>query len=237
MYILSPTFHVMAADSYGAGKGPAWPTDCAVGLEDEVALMEPVFARAGEPFAVVGHSYGAAVALVAALAQPHRIRALALYEPTLFGLLDAESPPPNQADGIRGAVAGAAFALDASDSSGAAECFIDYWMGQGAWLHTPEPRKPAIVAAVANVRGWANALCNQCTPLAAFSALKVPVLFMTGKESPASSLGVAHLLTRALPQVQVVEFEGLGHMGPITHPEVVNKAISVFLEQVLFGKQ
>jgi pimeloyl-ACP methyl ester carboxylesterase len=31
--------------------------------------------------------------------------------------------------------------------------------------------------------------------------------------------------------VEVVEFEGLGHMGPVTHPEVVNEAISEFLER------
>ncbi len=28
-----------------------------------------------------------------------------------------------------------------------------------------------------------------------------------------------------LPQVEVVEFEGLGHMGPITYPERVNEVI------------
>jgi pimeloyl-ACP methyl ester carboxylesterase len=39
---------------------------------------------------LVGHSYGAAVALIAALATPGRVRAMALYEPTLFALLDAE---------------------------------------------------------------------------------------------------------------------------------------------------
>jgi hypothetical protein len=42
-----PGFHVLAADSYGAGKSPAWPTDRPVSLQDEVALLEPVFARAG----------------------------------------------------------------------------------------------------------------------------------------------------------------------------------------------
>jgi pimeloyl-ACP methyl ester carboxylesterase len=36
---------------------------------------------------------------------------------------------------------------------------------------------------------------------------------------------------RCRPRVQVVEFEGLGHMGPITHPEIVNKTICRFLEQ------
>ena len=94
METLAPKFHVVAADSYGAGKSPAWPTHCPVCLQDEVALLEPVFARAGNPFALVAHSYGAAVALIAAVSQPQRIRSLALYEPTLFALLDAESPPP-----------------------------------------------------------------------------------------------------------------------------------------------
>ncbi|MDQ2928733.1 MAG: alpha/beta hydrolase [Caldimonas sp.] len=209
-----------------------WPTDRRISLRDEAALQEPVFASAGEPFALVAHSYGAAVALVTALARPDRIRALALYEPTLFALLDAESPPrPNDAEGIRGAVAGAAAALDAGNPALAAECFIDYWMGPGAWARMPEPRKGPIARSIVNVGGWANALFGEEAPLQAFAAVDVPTLCMIGKDSPASSRGVARLLTRTLPQVQVIEFEGLGHMGPITHPEIVNEAIAHFLER------
>ena len=230
METLAPRFHVLAADSYGAGKSPEWPTGHPIWLQDEVALLEPVFARAGDPFSLVAHSYGAAAALVAAVSQPHRIRALAVYEPTLFSLLDAESPPPNDADGIRSAVAGAAAALDASNPAAAAQCFIDYWMGGGAWVHTPEPRKGPIIASINNVRGWGRALFDEPTPLEAFSKLNVPVLYMMGKDSPASSRGVGRLLVRALPQVQVVEFEGLGHMGPVTHSKIVNEVISCFLE-------
>lgn len=230
MEALATGFHVFAPDSYGAGKSPAWPADRAVMLKDEVALLEPVFARAGDPFALVGHSYGAAVALVAAVARPGRVRALALYEPTLFALLDAQRPPPNEADGIRNAVAGAGAALDAGDPAGAARCFIDYWMGEGAWERTPEPRRGPIAASMANVRGWGKALIEEPTPLAAFAEMRIPVLYMVGKDSPASSRGVARLLTRTLPQVQVMEFAGLGHMGPLTHPEVVNAAIARFLE-------
>ena len=231
MDTLATRFHVLAADSFGAGRSPPWPTDRPVLLQDEVALLEPVFARAGDPFVLVAHSYGAAVALVAAVTQPHRIRALALYEPTLFALLDAERPPPNDADGIRTTVASAAAALDAGDLSSAAEYFIDFWMGSGSWRQTPEARKTPIAASIANIRGWAHALLNEPTPLAAFSALQVPVLYMMGKDSPASSRGVGRLLTRALPQVELVEFDGLGHMGPITHPDVVNDAIVRFLER------
>ena len=231
METLAPKFRVLAADSYGAGKSPAWPTERPVFLRDEVTLLEPVFAYASRPFSLVAHSYGAAVALIAAVEQPDRVQALALYEPTLFALLDAESPPPNDADGIRGAVAGAIAALDAGNPAHAARCFIDFWMGSASWDGMPEQRKGPIASSIGNVRGWANALFSEPTPLQAFSQLDIPVLYMIGKDSPLSSRGVARLLTRALPRVEVVEFEGLGHMGPVTHPHVVNEAISRFLEQ------
>jgi pimeloyl-ACP methyl ester carboxylesterase len=231
MDCLAPKFRVLAADSYGSGKSPDWPSHRTIRLLDEVALIEPVLARAGAPLALVGHSYGAAVALIAALANPGRVRAMALYEPTLFALLDAETPRPNEADGIRDAVAQASIALDAGNQDAAAECFIDYWMGAGTWKRTPEPRKQPIAAAVTNVRRWAHALFTEPTPLEAFRSLDVPVLYMVGKRSTRSARGVARLLAAALPRVELVEFEDLGHMGPITHPGPVNDAIARFLER------
>ena len=232
MELLAPRFHVLAADSYGAGKSPPWPRDRTIGLRDEVALLEPVFARAGERFTLLAHSYGAAVALIAALMHPRRVRALALYEPVLFSLVDAASPPPNDADGIRGAVARGVAALEAGDVPGAARAFIDFWMGQGAWQRMLEARQAPIAASIVNLRGWAKALLEEPTPLAAFSRLDVPVLYMMGARSPASSRGVARLLTPALPGARAVEFAGLGHMGPITHPETVNAAIAAFLREL-----
>ncbi len=228
---LAPKFHVLAADSYGAGRSPGWPTDRPVFLRDEVALLEPVLARASRPFSLVAHSYGAAVALIAALEHPAWVRSLVLYEPTLFALLDAESSPPNEADGIRATVADAAAELDTGNPAGAAKYFIDFWMGAGAWDRMPEERKRPIAVSVTNVRGWANALFGEPTPLQAFSSLGIPVLLMMGRDSPASSRGVARLLAGALPEVEVIDFEGIGHMGPITHPELVNAAISRFLER------
>lgn len=228
---LAPRFHVLAPDGYGAGQSPAWPTDRRMALRDEVELLAPVLARAQGPLTLVGHSYGGAVALVAALLQPERVRALVLYEPTLFALVDAASPPPNEADGIRHAVADARAALEAQDPAGAARCFIDYWMAPGTWDAMPPQRQGAIAASVANVAGWSDALFGETTPLQAFAALDIPVLYMVGKESPASAQAVARLLTRTLPRVACVEFEGLGHMGPVTHPDQVNEVICRFVER------
>jgi len=229
---LAPKFRVFAPDSYDSGKSPHWPSDRVIRLRDEVALIEPVLARAGSPMVLVGHSYGAAVALIAALANPGRVRAMVLYEPTLFALLDAETPAPNEADGIRNVVADASVALDAGNQDGAAERFIDYWMGTGTWKQTPEQRKPPIVASVTNVRRWAHALFTEPTPLQAFRSLDCPVLYMAGKRSTTAAHGVTRLLTTVLRRVQFVEFENLGHMGPVTHPDPVNAAIEDFLERV-----
>jgi len=228
---LAPRFHVLAVDSYDSGRSPAWPSDRVITLSDEVALIDPVLGRADAPVTLVGHSYGAAVALVAALADLGRVRSMVVYEPTLFGLVDAESPPPNDADGIREAVADAGLALDAGDRDAAAQRFIDYWMGAGTWERTPEQRKMPIAESVVNVRRWGHALMTEPTPLEAFRTLDVPVLFITGKRSTASAHGVARLLVTALPQVEVVELDELGHMGPVTHPDQVNPVVEQFLER------
>jgi len=231
MDLLSPRFHVLAPDSYGSGKSPEWPSDRLITLHDEVELIEPVLTKAGSPVALVGHSYGGGVALRAAIEEPGRIRALALYEPTLFALIEQQGPSPNDADGIRDAVADASVALDSGDPDAAAECFIDYWMGEGSWKNTPEARRPSIAASVANIRRWKHALFTEPTPLETFRSLDVPVLLMTGRRSTASAHGVAKILAAALPRVEVVAFEGLGHMGPITNPDVVNEAISRFFDR------
>jgi pimeloyl-ACP methyl ester carboxylesterase len=231
MDLLAPKFRVLAPDSYDSGKSPQWPSDRVINLRDEVALIEPVLTKAGSPLALVGHSYGGAVALIAALANPGRVRALALYEPTLFALLDAETPPPNEADGIRNAVTDASIALDAGNQDAAAERFIDYWMGTGSWEQIPGQRKAPITASVRNVRRWAYALFTEPTPLVAFSSLNIPVLYMVGKRSTPAAQGVARLLANALPRVEVVQFEELGHMGPITHRDPVNEVIVRFLER------
>lgn len=227
---LAPAWHVLAPDAYGAGKSRPWPHGRPLTLADEAAFAEPVLQRAGAPLVLVGHSYGAAIALVAAAVQPSRVRALVLYEPTLFALVEASAATARDAAGIRAAVDAAATAADAGDLDSAARHFIDYWMGEGAWARTPEARKAPIAASMRPIRAWAHALLGEPRALADFAqALRMPVLLLVGGRSPTSSRSVAAVLQGALPHVRRHDFPALGHMGPVTDPGPVNEVIAGFL--------
>jgi pimeloyl-ACP methyl ester carboxylesterase len=236
MDLLSPSYRVVAPDSYDAGEGPRWWSDRVIGLRDEAALIEPILESAGSSVALVGHSYGASVALIAAIMNPGRISALALYEPTLFSLVDAEEPAPNDLDGIREELERSAAALEKGKPETAAQTFVDFWSGEGAWNAMPDSLKAHVAASVKNIRRWCHALFTEPTPIGAFRALHIPVLYMVGERSPSPARAVARVLAPALPQVEVVELKGVGHMGPITHPQVVNRAIERFLRKEFTGE-
>jgi len=87
-----------------------------------------------------------------------------------------------------------------------------------------------------NVRRWAHALFDEPTPLDALRALDVPVLLMAGDRTTAAARAVTLRLLRVLPQRELYEFEGLGHMGPVTDAERVNEAIEKFLERTLWSE-
>jgi pimeloyl-ACP methyl ester carboxylesterase len=208
---LCERFRVIAVDGYGAGKSPPWPAEVAMRLDDEVRLLEAVLGRAGERFHLVGHSYGAAVAIKMALTYPKRVRSVAIYEPTLFHLVADGDPPASPAAGIWQAATDAAEAVDAGNNDAS--------------------RQAAVADSVRNVRGWRDALFNEALSPSNLALLTTPVLCLWGEDSPESSLSVVRSLCALLPKVTCAPLPGLGYMGPITHPELVNARIGEFLSR------
>lgn len=226
---LASRFRVLAADLYGYGQSPPWASGRDLSLSDEVELIEPVFGAAGNRFHLIGHSYGGAVALKAALAYPGRILSLSLFEPVLFSLLFEEDPEQAAAREIASVRDDTTRAVDTGDLEGAAARFVDYWMGAGAWASTPSKRRLGIVQGMHKVSAEWHALFGEPTRLEDFAKLSARTLFMLGTESPASTRSIARLLTRRLPRVTKVEIEGLGHMAPLTHAGEVNAVIEDYL--------
>jgi pimeloyl-ACP methyl ester carboxylesterase len=228
---LADRFRVIAVDLYGSGKTAGWPLDQPMQLDDELALLSPVFQAAGERFHLVGHSFGGAIALKAALVDCKRLISLVLYEPVLFSVLVADQPESPAAREILAVRDDTIRLVDEGNLNASAERFIDYWMGDGTWAATPEARRPALAASMRSVKPEWHAAFYEPTPLNAFAAVDVPTLFLTGTKSTASARAVARLVTAVLPRVRVEEIEGAGHMAPLTHPDRVNPLIERFLEE------
>ena len=223
-------YRTLAADLYGSGKSPTWPALRPMSLADEVALLDPVLSAAGARYHLMGHSYGGAVALAAACARPERVESLVLFEPVLFSVLVAEDPDQPAAREITAVRDDTVLLLERGDPHGAGQRFVDYWMEPGAWAGMPPQRRDAIAGAMSTVKAEWDAVFREPTPLSAFADLDVPVLYLTGSESPASGREVARLLTKVLPRVTVIEVEGVGHMAPVTHPDRINALIEHHLD-------
>ena len=223
---------MIAVDGWGAGKSPQWPSAGFPTLDDEVRLLGAALERAGDRFHLVGHSYGGAVAVKAAMTYPARVRSLALYEPTLFHLVTRDDPLQSPAAGIWRAASEAADAVEAGNRAEGARRFIDFWMGEGSFDSMPPARQAAVAESMRNVKGWRDALFERSFAREALASLDVPVLCMWGERSPLSSLSVAAVLRENLQNVVPAPQAGLGHMGPITHPERVNEQIAGFLRGI-----
>jgi pimeloyl-ACP methyl ester carboxylesterase len=226
---LGHRFRVLAPDLYGSGESPLWTGDRQLGVADELALLERTLALAEEPFHLVGHSYGASIALHLALAYPDRVASLALFEPVLFRLLITDDPDQPAAKEITTVRDDALAAIARGATDAAAERFVDYWMGPGSWANMPASRKAATASAMHGVRSQFHAIFNDDTPLSAFASLNQPVTLWRGALTRASARGVGRLLSATLPQVTTVELDGLGHMAPISHPDDVNSRIDEHL--------
>lgn len=227
----SAQFRLLAPDLQGCGKSAPWHFEQPLRLDDEVDRLASVFEAAGPRFHLVGHSFGGAVALRAALRYADRLASLTLFEPVLFALLKTAAPDSPGAREIDAISAETTALLDAGQLEAATQRFIDYWMGAGHYSRVPEEKRPALQAGMPAVKGHWQALFGEPTPLAAWRQLPCPCLLMTGEASRASALGVAALLRRVLPRLQTAEIPAAGHMAPVTHAPQVNAVIADFLKQ------
>ena len=85
---LKDDFRLRAVNLFGYGKTPAWPAGARQSLDDQARLVEAALpSDAGEVY-LVGHLFGASVAMKAAARLGSRVTRLALLEPNPVSLLE-----------------------------------------------------------------------------------------------------------------------------------------------------
>lgn len=228
---LRPHYTVHAIDLHGHGRQAEWRGDAPLTLADDAALARPLLRDGGVH--VVGHSYGAAVALKLATMAPHAVRSLVAYEPVLASWLvddDAHAPATREFTAV-GEFVGRALARGEAEL--AAWTFIDYWGGPGTWAAMAADRQRAVAQRMPAIALHFGALLAGCMPPSAVAALSMPMLVLRGDATRASTRRVAQLLRAVLPTARHETLHGMGHLGPITHAAEVNASIQAFMEQRL----
>lgn len=177
-------------------------------------------------FHLVGHSYGAATALRLARLFPDRVLSLALFEPVAFHLLDEQHP---QSQAVRALSQKIEHFIDQGDAEAAADCFIDYWNGPGTFRRLNHKMQEIFNQGILKVAYDFRALLNEaCKPEDLTTLSSCPILLLEGVHSQPSAHGVMEVLKACFPKA---EHHALpcGHMGPVTHPDLVNPLVSQFI--------
>jgi pimeloyl-ACP methyl ester carboxylesterase len=220
-------FRCIAVDLLGYGKSP-FP-DVADGaaftLAHEVDAVNAAIAAKlapGESFHLVGHSYGGATALRLARQMRERVLSLTVFEPVAFHLLASDDAARVEIETVVAAIGNAATPRDAT------RVFIDYWNRPGAFDSLGGAQQDKFTSQIEKVKLDFQALLGEPATLADMAQLDMPALVMSGLSSPASTRRLAERLAAALPNASAMQTKG-GHMGPITHGQVVNPLIASFL--------
>ncbi|MCU0626492.1 MAG: alpha/beta hydrolase [Gemmatimonadaceae bacterium] len=172
--------------------------------------------RGATPAAIVGHSYGAYVALHLALAAPPLVRALVLCEPPVLPWL-AMMPDGHDdwAAFERNALQPAALAFARGDAASGVARFMEGITGRPFALARLAPavrdalmaQAPALHAELATPRGDYMPTLDA----AAVARLEIPILLVRGGRSPRPFQLLMDRLQALLPGADTVTIAGRGH--------------------------
>ena len=202
---LEPEHEVVAPDLPGSGTEPL--------PAEPFSLVDVVAAHL--PAALVGNSFGGAVALRTALAYPDRVSRLVLVDPGL--------PAWDYTEEMREYWAREEAAFDAGDLDGATEVNLEFWVKpehhdevrpqQRRSLELQAERDPELI--------WPE--------LAPLNTLTMPVLVVVGEDDKPDFKAIAQHLAEEIPGAELAVVPEAGHLVGLDRPDELNRLLLDFL--------
>lgn len=219
------TFH--ALDLLSHGKSADW--DGQGDFQDR--NVEAALNCLDHPMDVVGHSFGATVALRVAIERPHLVRSLTLIEPVFFAVA-LQDDPAAVAEHDRTALPYVE-AAEAKDWALAARLFNRMWSSHDAprWPQLPEATRAAMIRGIPVVQACNDALFNDSANMLApgvLNSLTMPVLLLRGAQTHPVIDVINEGLARRIPNAESHVVPGAGHMLPISHPQETARYLKKF---------
>jgi 3-oxoadipate enol-lactonase len=219
---LSQSYRVVVYDLRGAGHSEVTPGPYTIDLL--AADLDALIGQLGiGPAALVGHSMGAATALLEAVLHPENVRAV-------VAIGAAVAPTDEQ----RGMLAGWADQAEA-EGLGAGLAQGMALGGTAPSFHEARPeeveRLAALIGATAP-QGYA-ALCRAVSTIdleARLDRIAVPVLFVAGEFDLVASPAVSRRFASHIPGATVLDLDDTGHHIEWEKPEILLEAIERFLQ-------
>ncbi|WP_050604822.1 alpha/beta fold hydrolase [Ruegeria sp. 6PALISEP08] len=225
--VLSGDATLIAPDMLSHGKSPDW--DGQSDFFDQVT--NPAAAQLSERMDLIGHSFGAMIALRLAIEYPERVRSLILIEPVFFAIAKQDAPHLFEQHEEDFKPIGAAF--KAGDKVLAARLFNRMWSTQISpkWPDLPERTKANMVRGIGAVPAVHSALYDDQAGLLSpgkLDRLSMPVLLLSGSETHPVMQAICESLQQRLPGARHEVVRGAGHMLPISHPNEISALLQEF---------
>ena len=180
--------------------------------------------------ALVGNSFGAAVALRAAAVAPAAVCALVLVS---VPPLDTDPSPE-----LAAAWAAEEAALERGDLDAAVAAVVEAWTQPGAPTELRE-RVTSMQRRALEVQVAAGDVDEAADPLEqhpeALADLRIPVLLAVGEQDMPDFKQATQELAQVLPQARTAVIEGAGHLAPLEAPGEFRRLMLEFLRNDLPG--
>jgi pimeloyl-ACP methyl ester carboxylesterase len=204
---LAGRYEVVAPDLPGWGRSPL-PTDPFSFVEVVDALL---------PAALVGNSFGGAIALRTALAHPDRVSKLML--------IDSGLPAWDWTEEMTSYFEAEGAAVEAGDLDAATEVNLQFWVKPEHHDEVRPQQRHALELQTAHEEP--DVLWPEMPPL---SSLTVPTLVVVGEDDKADFRAIAQHLAEEIPDADLAVVAGAGHLVGLDQPEELNALLLEFLE-------
>lgn len=205
------------------GHGDAEDWDQSRDFADQ-ALEIALDALPSEPVPLIGHSFGAVLALRLAVERPARVSSLVLIEPVFYAAVAGSY----HYDKVQRDMA--PFAQKVRDGSHAiaTKAFVQLWGGGEPWDDIPEMQRRYMVDRIEHVLAGETLLWEDRPGLlreGRIEALEIPVTLVEGEASHPVIARIVDALGARMKDAEGITVPEAGHMVPLTHPMPVAEAV------------
>lgn len=229
--LLQDRLDMRAFDLPGHGRSDDW-TGARDMQEMSVAMAADVIGDDG-PMDIIGHSFGATVALRLAVERPELVRSLVMIESVFVAAALADQP--GLMEGQPPVMGAYQEAVRQGNQAEAARAFMSEWGDGRPWDSLPAQQRADITARIHLIEANDATVIKDTRGLLEnrlIEKVTAPALLVRGAQSSSLVKPIHAAIARRMQNARSIAIKGAGHMAPITHPEAVATQIGAFLDRV-----